>query len=216
MDEESALLARLVAKARAGDPLDDDFRGVFRRFYPPVYCFFRRRGFSEEEGRDLTQETFLRVYRSIGRFRGETDFRRWLLRIAANLWKNELRRRGAGKRDAQEVSVEEVSDRAAGLPAGRAEPAHEPDALAELLTDERTRLVRRLFSELPPQMRRCVVLRIDQQLKYREIASLLQLSIETVKSQLHQARQRLRDELGRHFAPPVQEEGAAAWESLAE
>jgi RNA polymerase sigma-70 factor (ECF subfamily) len=48
----------------------------------------------------------------------------------------------------------------------------------------------------PPQMRRCFLLRFDQGLKYREIAAVMHLSIETVKSQLGQARQRLRSEVG--------------------
>ena len=52
---------------------------------------------------------------------------------------------------------------------------------------------------LPPQMRRAITLRVDQDLKYREIASLLQISVETVKAHLFSARKRLREELGDEY-----------------
>jgi len=52
---------------------DEEFRRLFALYFQPVFSFFLRRGFPREECRDLTQETFLRVYRSIGRFRGEAN-----------------------------------------------------------------------------------------------------------------------------------------------
>jgi RNA polymerase sigma-70 factor (ECF subfamily) len=68
------------------------------------------------------------------------------------------------------------------------------------LAGEQRAVLRQALAELPPKMRRCVLLRIDQDLKYREIAALLRVSIETVKSQLSQARDRLEAEVGRYFA----------------
>lgn len=201
MHEERLLLERLRTGTPAGGPGDDDFRRLFDRYGRAVYAFFANRGFSREESLDLTQETFLRVYKSIGGFRGEVEFKSWLLRIAANLWKNEVRRRSADKRDAIEVSLEDDAAGAARAAAGAGRlAATRPDPLDEALAAERVRVVHALVRQLPPQMRRCVLLRIGQELKYQEIAGVMQLSIDTVKSQLAQARQRLKSELDRHFA----------------
>lgn len=200
MDDEALLIARIQARARAGAPLDEEFRPLFDRYQRAVCAFFANRGFSHEESLDLTQETFLRVYKGIGGFRGEVAFKTWLLRIAANLWKNELRRRAADKRDAAEVPLAEGGEHAAGTvadPGGAADP---PAPLHHVLAAERVEVARRLIRALPPQMRRCLLLRLDQQLKYREIAGVMQLSVDTVKSQLSQARERLRHEMDRHFA----------------
>lgn len=73
------------------------------------------------------------------------------------------------------------------------------DPLEETLRDESRRLLREAVGELPPSMRRCVQLRIDRSLKYREIAAILMVSVDTVKTQLHQARQRLKGDLEKHF-----------------
>lgn len=202
MDERS-FQERLLARARTGAPVEEEFRQLFDRYHRAVYAFFANRGFSREESLDLTQETFLRVYKGIEGFRGDVELKSWLLRIAANLWKNELRRRSAEKRDAVEVPLERTAGQAApSVREPAVPPAPSPGPLDDVLAAEQVRVVRRLLGELPPQMRRCMLLRIDGELKYREIAEVMQLSIDTVKSQLGQARERLRSELDRRFAAP--------------
>ena len=69
----------------------------------------------------------------------------------------------------------------------------------DLLAKEQLSLLRRELESLPPRMRRCLQLRLDQELKFREIAVLEQVSIDTVKSQLAQAKKRLRLRLGDYF-----------------
>lgn len=177
-----------------GDDQDMEFQRLFERYSQPVTSFFARRGFSIEDCRELTQETFLGVYKGMDRFRRDSSVETWLFTIAANIWRNQLRSLSADKRDGQEVSLE--ADREDSGPRlvevlgdGGADP------LEGLLDEERRIRVREALDELPPQMRRCLILRIDRQLKYREIAELLRISIETVKSQLFQARERLQDML---------------------
>lgn len=177
---------------------------VFLTYAHAVSYFFARRGFSPEDCRDLTQETFLKAYRGLPSFRDDAGMRTWILRIAGNVWKNALRSRQAVKRSAfKTVSWEasgsgaEVVDIADSVPhaaGGLGNP------LDNVLDDESRKMLRRAVAELPPGMRRCVSLRIDQGLKYREIAALLQVSVDTVKTQLHHARKRLRDELGEYFS----------------
>lgn len=182
----------------AGGVVEDDrereFESLFERYSQPVTSFFARRGFSPEECRDLTQETFLGVYKGMERFRRDSSVETWLFTIAANVWRNELRSRSAEKREGQEVPLESQRDEPA-LHLVTKGSAGEEDPLAGLIEKERLSRVREALEELPPQMRRCLILRIDRELKYREVAVVMRISIETVKSQLFQARERLRDML---------------------
>jgi RNA polymerase sigma-70 factor (ECF subfamily) len=173
-----------------GEEREEQFQQIFRRHYRSVSCFFAYRGFDTEECRDLTQETFFRVYRGMEGFRGEAGIKTWLYTIAANIYRNEIRDRQAEKRSADEVSLDEALEQA---------PGDSQDPLSGVLTDERARLLREAVDGLPPRMRHCVLLRLDRGLKYREIALLLQVTEDTVKAQLFQARQRLYRILGAYF-----------------
>lgn len=181
----------------------DELAEAFEELAPTVSYFFSRRGFSPEDCRDLTQDTFLRAYRGMSRFRDEAGLKTWLLRIAANVWKNALRERQAVKRSAmQTVSLEEI--RAVARPLSRVAVggggSGSEDPLGQTMRAETRRVLRAAVEELPPRMRRCVLLRIDRELKYREIATIMRVSEDTVKTQLHQARQRLKDGLGEYFS----------------
>jgi len=177
---------------------DEELSRLFARYFRPLFYFFRNRGLPPEDCRDLTQETFLRVYKSLGRFRGEASVQTWLFQIATNLWRNQVRHDRAAKREGKEVSLECAMEKGQPIPAdlSLARGAHTSGPLAGLLADEQVGRLRQALQDLPPQMRRCVLLRIDQNLKYREIAGVMQISIDTVKSQLSQARDRLGRELG--------------------
>ena len=78
------------------------------------------------------------------------------------------------------------------------ERAHreEENPLDCALSEERKALIHRELEKMPAQMRRCITLRVDRGLKYREIAELMQISIDTVKSHLNQAKDRLKQRLG--------------------
>jgi RNA polymerase sigma-70 factor (ECF subfamily) len=167
---------------------------LFLRYYRPLVVFFSRRGFSAEEARDLTQETFLKVFKYGEQFRGESHAATWLFQIATNVSRNTLRHQGTAKRDAEEMSVSAPE----GAEAAESVP-DTSDPLRDVLSEERVRLLREALRDLPPQMRRCVLLRVEHDLKYREIAELLRISIETVKAHLYQARHHLRGTLAPYF-----------------
>lgn len=174
---------------------EESFRLLFDRFYGPLFRFFEHRGFSTEECQDLIQETFFRVYRGIGTFRGEARWEHWLFRIAANTAIKALRHRAAAKRAGQTVSWEGED---VGNPANAADAA--PAPLRRLLGKEMKEILSQAIADLPPQMRRCVRLRVFQDLDYDEIAEVLQISPSTVKVQLFKARKRLQMELEDSFA----------------
>jgi RNA polymerase sigma-70 factor (ECF subfamily) len=167
------------------------YRRLFDEFYRPAFYFFSRRGFSIEECQDLAQETFLRVYSGLDGYRSEAGYRTWILAIARNLWLNHRRNEHASKRAHLKVSFDEafdglsIPDRLQDL-GGSADL----DPEEELLDGERRKRLRSAVLRLPPQARRCQMLRL-QGLKYREIGTILGISLQAVRSHLFQARERL-------------------------
>jgi RNA polymerase sigma-70 factor, ECF subfamily len=180
-----------VANLQAGVDVEESSRLLYQKYFTTVEQFFQLRHCTPQESEDLAQETFINAFRGIRDFRRDSSLKTWLLQVALNIWRNELRRRFAAKRAAQEVPLEDPE-------AGEEEASLRIEAdelLNELLREERRKYIVRELRKLPPQMRRCMLLRVVQDLKYREIASILRISIDAVKSQLFQARQRLKETL---------------------
>ncbi len=198
MADQNVSVQEIVERLKAGTSSQEEFRRLYEIFYPSVHAYFARRGFPPQDCHDLTQETFLGIYQGIATFRSESRFETWLFIVAENARRKRLRWLGAGKRAAQEVPWEGGAEGFA--PADRmatALPA--PGEVA--LSHERSRLLRQAIERLPTQMRKCLLLRVYRDLKYREIAVTLGLSTETVKVHLFHARKRLQEELGDDFAP---------------
>jgi RNA polymerase sigma-70 factor, ECF subfamily len=198
MSQQGEPIEHLVQRLRDGPGREESFRLLFDRFYWPLFRFFERRGFSTEECQDLIQETFLRVYRGIEGFRGEARWVHWLFRIAANTAVKALRHHAAAKRAGRTVSLdgEDVADSPPAAAGGAPRGAEAPAPLRQLLGKEMRELLSQAIDGLPAQMRRCVRLRVFQDLDYQEIAETLQISPSTVKVQLFKARKRLQMELG--------------------
>jgi RNA polymerase sigma-70 factor (ECF subfamily) len=193
----------LVEAIQTGADYERDCAELYRRFQRRVWALFARRGFTADECADLTQDTFVRVFHAIGDFHFRSRFERWLFEIAANIYRNELRRRGAVKRDVPEESLDDVARRQTEgqLDAIAVLASPTPSALDEALHHERRTRLRAAIEDLPPQMRRCLLLR-HQGFKYREIGDLMRISIQTVKAHLHQAHTRLELELAARPGKP--------------
>jgi RNA polymerase sigma-70 factor (ECF subfamily) len=143
-----------------------------------------------EDARDLSQDVFLQVFRTLDRFRGQSSLRTWIYRIAVNLARNRHRwwRR---RRKADQVSIEEHVLQHGELP----EPtgAAEPDRV--LVRKEVADRVWKALDALPFDQRTVMVLREIDGLSYEEIAFSLGVAIGTVKSRLTRAREALRARL---------------------
>lgn len=202
MSRQGEPIEPLVQRLRDGVGREESFRTLFDRFYWPLFRFFEKRGFSREECRDLIQETFFRVYRGIEDFRGEARWEHWLFRIAANTAVKALRHRAAAKRAGRLVpwEGEDLADSPPAAAGGSPRGGEAPAPLRQLLGKELTGLLSEAIDGLPAQMRRCVRLRVLQDLDHDEIAEILQISRSTVKVQLFKARKRLQTELGDCFA----------------
>jgi RNA polymerase sigma-70 factor (ECF subfamily) len=194
LDNEDPSLP-LIDKILAGIDVEENSRQLYNLHYRKVVNFFRRKGCSHEDSHDLTQEVFSRVFNAIDTFRRESRFERWLFEIALNAFRNYLRSKGADKRDAVELSID-VSVDDEGAQGVRELPAKDPVVLDSLIEQERRSCLRAALLELPAQMRTCCLLRYEKGLKYQEIATVMKISIETVKAHLHQARKRLTERLG--------------------
>ncbi|RPH56467.1 RNA polymerase sigma factor [bacterium] len=177
-----------------------DHRGIFEAFHGRVHRFFKSRGFGEDEALDLTQETFVRVFQSMDELRSRASLDSWILKIAANVWKNEIRFKKAGKRDAREVSLDGGGTEGEGAEVADFAREDAPGPLEELLTAERQGALDKCLDALPPRMRRCLVLHVYQERKYQEIADLLEISIQSVKSHIHQAKEKLGECVARRLA----------------
>jgi RNA polymerase sigma-70 factor (ECF subfamily) len=183
-----------------GEAGEDGQRLVFCKYRDRVQRFFESKGISTEEARDLTQDTFLRVFRSEARLDNRAQLEAWLFEIARNVRANALRAKATLKRAATMVSLDEPDRERDPKEGTRPVPGSgEPDALTSVIMREQLRILRQALSELPEQMRQCVRHRLKDELKYKEIAAVMKISIETVKTHLHQAKKRLRPLLEPHF-----------------
>ena len=144
------------------------FAELFRRYREPIYGFFRRRINDAARAEDLAQETFLAVVRGAGRYEQRGLFRTYLYGIALNLLAAE--RRKAGR---------EVTGSLPDPPSGA-----DPDAGL---------WVRQALAQLDPQEQEILLLREYEQLSYAEIAPLLGVPVNTVRSRLFRARMALKD-----------------------
>jgi RNA polymerase sigma-70 factor (ECF subfamily) len=189
---------RLVRLIQQGIGREGHSRQLFELHHRRVASFFKRKGFSAEKIPDLTQDVFLRVFKSIDSFRSDSSFEWWLLEIADNVYKNELRWKSADKRDGIEQSLDAPvgKDDEDSASLGDLLPSDTPSPLSEAEQKQREERVRAAFRDLPPQMLLAVQLRYEKDLKYQEIADLMGISIETVKAHLFQARKRLIAKFG--------------------
>lgn len=196
----------LIGLIQAGTRVEESFEKLYKRFRPGVRSFFLRKGFSLQESDDLTQDVFLRVFRAIDAFRRESRFERWLWEIAANIYFNEVRRRRTEKRDGLEQSLDSGVETEEGVGPGITLASVDPSPEAEVVRRDQSQALQAALQELPDQMRRCCILRYEEGLKYKEIADVMRISIETVKAHLHQARKRLTAALGEPAGPGPKKE----------
>ena len=160
-----------------------------------IYGLLYRLTENAEEARDLTQETFLRAFQSIVHFRGDSDLRTWIYRIAINQARNRWRWWRRRRRDATvSIDAPEFGGGRLGLIATlKSNTIKDPEQ--DTLANERERALKKALSSLRRVYREAVVLRDIEGFAYEEIAATLGISVGTVKSRLARGRQELRRKL---------------------
>jgi len=184
--------AQFIERLKRGDAAA--FETLVNERSGEIYGLLYRLTESTEEARDLTQETFLRAFQSIGHFRGESDLRTWIYRIAINQARNRWRWWRRRRRDST-ISIDAPAPNGHPSLAGTLKSEDGRDPEKDALAHERERALRKALSTLKRVYREAVVLRDIEGFAYEEIAVALDISIGTVKSRLARGRQELRRKL---------------------
>jgi RNA polymerase sigma-70 factor (ECF subfamily) len=148
-----------------------------------------------QEASDCAQDTFIKVFKSLKKFRFESSFSTWLYRIAINTCKNKLKS-SAYRWKKKTVSLENPESSKDGELFFEIKD-DSPSPVNELEKKERSTLIQKAINALPEEQNRVIVLRDIQGLSYQEIADITGLNLGTVKSRLARARMELRNKLNR-------------------
>ena len=171
----------LVSRAMAGR--EESFEELVRRYQRPIVAYLYRLVGDYEAALDLTQEVFIKVYKSLSRYSSEYRFSTWIYRIAHNTAIDYLRR--APGRE-QELRDSEGATYDAPVTSGAPSPEEESERA------ERRAELEQLVSRLPRVYRELIALRHGHDMAYEEIAELTGLPLGTVKNRIFRAREVLR------------------------
>jgi RNA polymerase sigma-70 factor (ECF subfamily) len=181
--------AALVADLKAGS--EDAFSILIAQYHQPLYSLIARSLTDPADAADITQEVFIKVFRSIRGFHGESSLRTWLYRIAVHEASNQ--RRWWSRHKKQELTIDssvESTDDGMTLMATLADSGDSPfDHAAQ---SELRHRVEDALQQIPEVFRTVVVLREIEGFTYEEIAEILSVNIGTVKSRLTRGRSALR------------------------
>ncbi|MFY9558622.1 MAG: sigma-70 family RNA polymerase sigma factor [Terriglobales bacterium] len=185
--QESAVIAELKAGS------EDAYAWLIGEFHQPIYSLVYRIVNDPSDAADTTQEVFLKVFRGMKHFHGESSLKTWIYRIALHEAAN--RRRWWFRHKAQETSIEPVEADSYEL-SGEArliDPGESPfDKFAH---GEVRTAVERALHDVPEPFQTALILRDLEEMSYEEIAEVLQISLGTVKSRITRGRHALRKRL---------------------
>jgi len=162
-----------VAACQAGER--EAFDRLVEKYQRDVYRLCYRYVNNHQDANDMAQEVFLKAYRALDRFRGDSSFSTWLYRIAVNTC---LNFRASRKPEAAELP-EALADKSQG-------------PLERLERDEQSRLVREAVTRLPEKQRATLILKIYHDLTHEEVSAILGSTVGTVKANLFHALGNLR------------------------
>ena len=163
-----------IAKAAKGDRAA--WEEIVREQHPRLYPLCLRMMASPQDAMDMEQEIWIKVWRSLPSFKGDSSLSTWLYRITMNTCLDELRRR---KKKAQ-ISLEALSEE------GWEAPDPEGEKLLERSMNRE--LIRQALEKLPPDYKAALLLRDREELSYEGIASILNIPIGTVRSRISRGR----------------------------
>ncbi len=185
----------LVEGLRAGD--EKAYEVLITDYQQPVYNLVSRLLNDPADACDVVQEVFLKVFRKIGAFRGDSSLKTWIYRIAVNEAYNYQRWFSRHRR--QEVGLENEEEGNLSYFQKLSDPGRSPyDCVAD---GEQHALIEEALARLNPSFRTAVVLRDVEELSYEEIAEILQVALGTVKSRILRGREALRRDLAGRLEP---------------
>lgn len=171
----------LVKRAQAGDARA--FEALLLKYQTKVISLIMRYVHNQDTAMDVAQETFIKAYRALGNFRGESAFYTWLYRIAVNTAKNYL------VSEARRTPEYGVSTEDAEQYSGESQVKEYATPERELLSDELKQQLLIAVEELPDELKTAITLREMEGLSYEEIARIMECPIGTVRSRIFRARE---------------------------
>lgn len=177
---------KLARKAAAGNL--NTFETLVSRYQGKIFSFIYRMVNSNEDARDLTQEVFLQVYRSLGHFRGDSSFSNWVYRIASNKCLDFLRRNKKNKTVEFNDNLHQTPQQIIRINSNNPEQVY--------LNEEKIRRLRRIISGLPDRYRIAIVLFHYENMSYQQISDTLDIPAKTVATRLYRAKLLLKERLG--------------------
>jgi RNA polymerase sigma-70 factor (ECF subfamily) len=170
----------LVARVQKGDKAAFDL--LVKKYQHKIFSLIGRYIRDHAEVMDVAQDAFIKAYRALPRFRGDSAFYTWMYRIAINTAKNHLAAKGR-RPPASDIDSSEAESYAVG------DALREHDSPESLLMrDEMRDLVHQTLSELPDELRTALSLREFENMSYEEIASIMDCPVGTVRSRIFRAR----------------------------
>jgi RNA polymerase sigma-70 factor, ECF subfamily len=185
--EEAALIAELQAGS------EEAFAWLIARYHKPIYSLLARMVHDRADAADLTQEVFVKVFRGMGGFHGESSLRTWIYRIALHEASNQ--RRWWMRHKQQEIPIEqEMTESCSGCPVKLKEMLVDPaDSPYEMAMHEENRArVEAALRQVPEPFRTTLILRDIEGFVYEEVAEIQGVNLGTVKSRLVRGRALLR------------------------
>jgi RNA polymerase sigma-70 factor (ECF subfamily) len=157
---------------------EESSRLLMQRFRSRLQRYFQHHRFNDADAEDLVQETFRRVFRGIGGLEDEARFLGWLFQIASNVrlsaWE------AARTRTTLDVELPQTGEKEL--------PGRQPDPLRVVIAADRLERTWKSIEVLPGQQRQCLTMFVVEELSYEEIAVVLQLSVNTVRNHIREAR----------------------------
>ena len=194
--------AALVAELQAGS--EEAFAWLIARFHQPIYSLLARTVYDRADAADLTQEVFVKVFRGMSSFHGESSLRTWIYRIALREASNQ--RRWWMRHKQQEVAIDEEENErgtAVRLSDRLVDPGESPYDAA--VREENRARVEAALQQVPEPFRTTLILRDIEGFVYEEVAEIQGVNLGTVKSRLVRGRAHLKALL----TAPVPEKSAA-------
>ena len=151
---------------------------IINKYKNPLYATILRMTGNQQDAVDLVQESFIKIYRQLGKFDGKGSFSSWMYRVAINHCMDEFRKKRF-KMEQVEIREDDVKD------------FHHPEVI--FLKKEKNRQLEKLIGGLPEDERMILLLRYVNEQSYSEISEFMSLSLATVRNKLHRAKKKLRE-----------------------
>lgn len=189
------------------------YEALIQRFEQPIYNIISRLLDDPADAADVVQEVFLKVFRNVAAFRGESSIKTWIYRIAVNEARNQRRWFSRHRRQEVNLEVEEPGElyrggHRKGYQCFLPDPGRSPYEVT--LDHETSTLIEDALAEVNPKFRAALVLREIEGLSYEEIGEILEISLGTVKSRILRGR----DALKKHLAGRLEPASSREWQPV--